>query len=107
MNTEIKPFKTLFEKLRPEQFARLFAHEARQTRVYLLSFAPDAAYVKAVIAQYHDSEFTALAADYLNQVESQPVDTAFVRRVEGYIEDSIAESQSWSAGLRKNFNIDL
>jgi hypothetical protein len=101
-----QPFRFIFDKLAPKEFARVFGAEAWQTKAFLLSFAPDSGYVEAVLDIYEDEEFTELTTNYLGGVEGDAVDTKFIRRVEKYVREILGKAEKpYSSGLRKNMVI--
>ena len=105
--TKIKPFKFIFKKLTPQEFANVFEREAFQTRAFILSFAPGSEYVKAVLDIYKDDKFTALVAKYLATVEKTEVDLSFVSRVENHLKDILTNSnRAISKELRKNLVLE-
>jgi hypothetical protein len=89
-----KPFKFLFKKLSPAEFACMFKKEAMQTKAFLLSFAPNSEYVDKVIAIYKDNQFAGLVTDYLGRAEKETVNTMFIRRIEKHVKDIIEPSAS-------------
>jgi hypothetical protein len=100
-----KPFSFLFEKLAPDEFARVFEQEAAQTKAFLLSFSPSADYVEAVIAIYHDDALTDLITTYLSKVETDSVNVGFIRVLETRIQEIISRHAESMAGIRKNMVI--
>jgi hypothetical protein len=88
-----KPFKFLFKKLTPAEFARVFEKEAWQTKAFLLSFAPNPEYVEGVIDIYSDKDFTSLITGYLSRAEMDSVDLSFIRGIEKHIRGIIRDSE--------------
>ena len=101
-----KPFSFLFEKLTPDEFARIFENEAAQTRAFLLSFAPGADYVEAVLDKYGNKEFAELVAKYLSRVEGDSIEVQFIRGVEKHIQGIIGKPEkNYPRATRKNMTI--
>jgi hypothetical protein len=100
-----KPFSFLFEKLAPDEFARVFEQEAAQTKAFLLSFSSSVEYVEAVIAIYHDDALTDLITTYLSKVETDSVNVGFIRVLETHIQEIIGCYSETMTGIRKNIVI--
>jgi hypothetical protein len=101
-----KPFDFIFEKVEPQEFARLFEEEADQTKAFVLSFSPNAEYIEAVLEVYKDNDLTILVTDYLSRVEEQAVNVAFVSRLEEHVHNVKKISEKvYSKDLRKNMTL--
>jgi hypothetical protein len=63
-----KPFEYVFTQLTPEKFAGIFDRESPQTNAFILSFAEDEEYVKAVLSSY-DDYFAALVKKGMTHID--------------------------------------
>jgi hypothetical protein len=104
MNNQ-KPFEFVFTQLSPEKFAGIFNREAPQTNAFILSFAEDEEYVKAVsicyLNNYRGGEFADLVKKGIKSIDSN-FDMDFIRKVEDWVREMIDENRS-IMGVRKSF----
>jgi hypothetical protein len=102
MNNQ-KPFEFVFTQFVPEKFTGIFCWEAPQTNAFILSFAEDEEYVKAVLNSYPD-DYATLVKEGIKYIDGN-FDIDFIRKVEGWVREMIDETLPLM-GIRKSFFVD-
>jgi flagellar motor switch protein FliG len=101
MNNQ-KPFEFVFTQLSPEKFADIFHWEDPQTNAFILSFAEDEEYIKAVLNNYPDDDAT-LVKEGIKYIDFFDMD--FLKKVEGWVREMINEELPFIE-IRKRFFVD-
>jgi hypothetical protein len=95
-----KPLEFVFTQLTPEKFTGIFNREAPQTNAFILSFAEDEEYVKAVLNSYPD-DYATLVKEGIKFIDGN-FDMDFIRKVEGWVREMIDEELPFME-IRKRF----